>query len=261
MPRRAHSVLSAPGHPSPPPWVVIMTDFAAQKDESGGLEILGGCVANRDTPPSRWPHRTPLGCRDREHPPLGCRWVVRYAYVGGSRPSTVRVDAPRWPVVVPASALPAPGHQSAQMGSHRTQGGHGVGRRRPGPFGSDQAPPGPATGLRGDLRWPCRVCRSQMPLASGGWFLRAIGTVTGFLSACLRWLLWVVRASPTLVAWNQLHLALHSPAAALLCCSHDMDYILLLLTRILFRAWGRFPRRPPHRAAGQRPGPAGVAPL
>ena len=50
-----------------------------------------------------------------------------------------------------------PGHQSAQMGSHRTQGGYGVGRRRPGPFGSDQASSGPAIGLRDDLRWPRRV--------------------------------------------------------------------------------------------------------
>ena len=55
-----------------------------------------------------------------------------------------------------------PGHPSAQMGTHRTQA-HGFGRRRPGFFGSDQAPPGPTIGIRGDLRWPCRVGADQGP--------------------------------------------------------------------------------------------------
>ena len=106
----------------------------------------------------------------------------------------------------------------------------------------------------------CVAAKCHSPQADGSYGRIGTLTTTGFLSACLRWLLWVVRASPTLVAWNQLHLALHSPTA-LLCRSHDMDYILTLLSCILFRAWGRIPRRPPHRAAGQRPGPAGVAPL
>ena len=59
-----------------------------------------------------------------------------------------------------------PGLHSAQMGTHRTQGVNGVGRRQPGPFGSNQeAPPGPTIGLRGDLRlWPCRVGADQGPV-------------------------------------------------------------------------------------------------
>ena len=64
-----------------------------------------------------------------------------------------------------------PGHQSAQMGSHRTQGGHGVGRRRPGPFGSDPVhhrpgqPPVYETTSDGHAGWvPTKAQRPNRPL-------------------------------------------------------------------------------------------------
>ena len=117
--------------------------------------------------PPRWPHRTPLGCRDREHPPLGCRWVVRHAYVGGSRPNTVRVDAPRWPIVVPASALPATrARRWAHIGLRGAMGSVGGGlapldptRHRPG-----QPPVYEATS-DGHAGWvPTKAQRPNRPL-------------------------------------------------------------------------------------------------
>ena len=50
-----------------------------------------------------------------------------------------------------------PGHRSGPMGTARTQGTHGVGRQRPGPFGSGQAPPRADHRPPRRLRWPISV--------------------------------------------------------------------------------------------------------
>ena len=68
-----------------------------------------------------------------------------------------------------------PGHRSGPMGTARTQGTHGVGRQRPGPFGSGQAPPRADHRPPRRLRWPISPSRPGYPGSPGGRWLRLAG--------------------------------------------------------------------------------------
>ena len=76
-----------------------------------------------------------------------------------------------------------PGHRSGPMGTARTQGTHGVGRQRPGPFGSGQAPPRADHRPPRRLRWPISPTGFLAPTFALGRSLR--------LAASRSWGFWV----------------------------------------------------------------------
>ena len=104
--------------------------------------------------PPRWANRTPLGCRDRKHPPLGCGLVVRHPDMGKSRPHRAHAEASRWPILAPMSALPATGAgRWARHGPRGPMGSVGSGLA---PLGPARHLPGPTIGLRGASDGPFR---------------------------------------------------------------------------------------------------------
>ena len=80
-------------------------------------------------------------------------WVGRMVHVHG-RTGWVPTTAPEGKTADSGARERPPGHRSGPMGTARTQGTHGVGRQRPGPFGSGQAPPRADHRPPRRLRWP-----------------------------------------------------------------------------------------------------------
>ena len=80
-------------------------------------------------------------------------WVGRMVHVHG-RTGWVPTTAPEGKTADSGPRGRPPGHRSGPMGTARTQGTHGVGRQRPGPFGSGQAPPRADHRPPRRLRWP-----------------------------------------------------------------------------------------------------------
>ena len=104
--------------------------------------------------PPRSANRTPLGCRDRKHPPLGCGLVVRHPDIGESGPHRAHAEASRWPILASMSALPATGAgRWARHGPRGPMGSVGSGLA---PLGPARHLPGPTIGLRGASDGPFR---------------------------------------------------------------------------------------------------------
>ena len=78
--------------------------------------------------------------------------VLRFLYAHHSS-SRLTGGSEADPTTKPPIPSP-PDHRSGPMGTARTQGTHGVGRQRPGPFGSGQAPPRADHRPPRHLRWP-----------------------------------------------------------------------------------------------------------
>ena len=94
-------------------------------------------------------------------------WVGRMVHVHG-RTGWVPATAPEGKTADSGARERPPGHRSGPMGTARTQGTHGVGRQRPGPFGSGQAPPRADHRPPRRLRWPISPSRPAYPGSPGG---------------------------------------------------------------------------------------------